>query len=344
MQLQLKQLIPHLKNKLAPVYLISGDVPLLAQEASDAICEAAKAADFQRCDPLHIETGFNWEKFTIVTQNLDLFSAKNLIEIRNPKAKFDESGTKLLLHYLKVPPPDRLLIISTNKLTSAQKKTRWYKAVDKVGISITIWPISSQELPQWIRQRVKALGLTANQESIQLLADFTEGNLLATQQTLEKLRLLYPNSHITETEMKSTLIDHTRFNIFDLTHTALQADSTKVIRIIATLRNTDIEPTLILWALTQEIRTLINLKHQLQQGISMMQVLSSQWQSKKLAVKTALIHITLESLMQLLQLAQQIDLTIKGITTVNVWDQITQLSLGLSGCKTFLMEKHDGKK
>lgn len=331
MQLHVKQLSTHLKkHKLHPVYLISGDVPLLMQETRDAVCDAAYQTDFHQKTLLTIENASDWDQFSAAADNLNLFSEKTLLEIRNPKGKFDDHGTKVLLRYLDNPPPDKLLLIITPKLTSAQQKTRWFKAVDTTGATLAVWPIAPHELPAWIAARLKQAGLNADRNGIQLLAELTEGNLLSTQQAVEKLRLLYPNQLITTKEISTLISDNARFTIFDLTNYALAGKAQRVIRILSGLQFAGTEATLVLWAITREIRTLYSLAKQMEQGQPITQVVASQWQSRKPLLTNALSRLRCNALSQLLQQAEQIDHMIKGIKTGNVWLALETLSLSIA--------------
>ena len=275
MQLHVKQLDTHLKkHKLHPVYLVSGDVPLLMQETRDAIRQATSEIGFHQRTLLTIESRSDWDQFSGTADNLNLFSEKTLLELRNPKGKFDDYGTKTLLHYLENPPADKLLLIITPKLTAAQQKTRWFKAVDKMGATLTVWPIAPRELPAWIAMRLKQADLNADSESIRLLTELTEGNLLSTQQAIEKLRLLYSKQPITTKEIAAVISDNARFTIFDLTNYALAGKTQRVIRILSGLRFAGTEATLVLWAIAREIRDLYSLAKQIEQGQTINQVIA----------------------------------------------------------------------
>lgn len=332
MQLHPNQLQAHLKNQpLLPVYLVSGDVPLLIQETRDAIFNATYNAGCQQRELFDVDAGFDWTNFIHVAENLSLFSKKILLEIRNPKAKFDGAGVKAIMNYLHNPPADKTLLIITSKLTATQKKTRWYKAIDKVGATITIWPVTIHELPNWIATRLKQANLAADTESIRLLAELTEGNLLSTQQAIEKLRLLYPNVLITEKEIAAMINDNAHFNIFDLTNYALLGSPKRVVRILSGLRFSGTEATLVLWAVTRELRELYFMVSQLEQGQSVTKVIASQWQSRKPLLKNALARLCINQLNLMLQQAKQIDHIIKGIKIGHVWHELETLCLKLSG-------------
>lgn len=76
MQIAANQLTHHLQKTLAPVYLVSGDVPLLMQEAAEQIKQAAQKLGFTERVVLHVDAQFNWPHFLADTENLSLFTQK----------------------------------------------------------------------------------------------------------------------------------------------------------------------------------------------------------------------------------------------------------------------------
>ncbi|QTS83886.1 DNA polymerase III subunit delta [Coxiella endosymbiont of Amblyomma nuttalli] len=335
MQLSYKQLNAHLnQNILLPVYLICGDIPLLVQESGDLIRKIAKKQGFQQRELLFVETDFHWQRFTDIADNFNLLSKKIIIEIRNAKAKFDEQATQTLLRYLNHPPNDKRLLIITNKLTVTQQKTRWYKAIEYYGAVISLWPLSTQELLVWITQRLKSANLNADAESITFLAELTEGNLLAIQQSIEKLRLFYHDKPITSTAISTIVSDNAYFTIFDLTEAALIGESSRVIRILWNLYCTNKElASLVLWTLTRELRVLYPLVYDYQRGKPLVQLLASQSQVRKQLFKIALPRLNTETIAQLLKQAKHIDHIIKGIIPGNAWQALESLSLVIAGQK-----------
>lgn len=327
MKVALQQLNTRLNKALDAVYLIHGDVPLLAQETRDSLREAARKKGFIERETFYVEGRFDWNQFIARTQSMNLFSDKLFIELYNPDAKFDTKGTDALQQYLKNPSPDIILIIITNKLTGAQQKTKWFKAVDQNGVHIPLWPITGSELQQWIAARLKRANLTADPAAMHLLADLTEGNLLSTNQAIEKCNLLYPKGHITPEMMSMATCDNARYTPFDLVNATLAGNNAQAIRIIKNLSMEGGEATLILWALTREIRLLIDMQHQIQQGSRLMDVIAHEWAQRKPLIQSALRRLPLKTLQDLLIHAQDIDKSIKGIITLNTWNALESLVL-----------------
>jgi len=306
MQLTLQQLTQHLKGALAPVYLISGDVPLLRQEARDAVRQAAHQAGYQPYQRLDVEAGFQWSQLTYLANSTPLFAEQTIIEVHNPAAKFDAEAGKTLLAYCEAPPADKLLLMISAKLTGAQQNTRWYKRIRECGAVIPVWPVKPQELPQWIQNRLKKAGIRADAAGIRLLAELTEGNLLATQQAITKLGLLYPDQPIGLAEMSQVISDSAQFNVFELGQYILQGDGRGVLRVLHHLRATDTEPALVLWLVARECRELLNRTEQKQ-------------------------PMNISKLKQLLLACHDIDKRIKGVAAGDVWSGLTQISLQLAG-------------
>lgn len=329
MQINLNQLSSQLNKALTTVYLLSGDEDLLVQEARDQIKTKARQLGFEQTELHSTTAGFKWSELISMADSGQLFAEKKIIDIRNGNGKFDLATQKILNQYAANPNPDTLIIISTTKLTPSQKNSQWLKKLSQAGLIVSIWPISAAELPQWIQQRMQQNKLQADRESIEMLANYSEGNLLATHQAIEKLKLLQSDAPITLETMQQVLHECAQFNVFDLANYALAGNVSKVTRAIRYLHNSAAEPTLILWALARDIRTLIELSTKKDQGASLQSLLSKQWQSRQTLLKQGLSRLNSSRLHTLLEFAQYCDLCVKGVYKQNIWTLLSDLALGL---------------
>lgn len=329
MKIQLQQLMPSLMKNIAPLYLVSGDDFFLVQEACDTIRQYAATAGFDEREIFYIESGFNWEFFLSSATNSSLFGNRVLIEL-HLKSKLTDSGSKILQNYAKNPTPDKIILIITGKLDNAQQKTAWFKAIDSHGITLPIWPIEANRLPLWLANRLKQNGFNTSTQGIQLLVDYVAGNLLAAKQEIEKLKLLYDHGTLSPEQIRAAITDNARFNVFNLIDAAMDKNSAAVNRILANLKNENVEPTLILWAITHELRSLINIIFSCQKGLDSEQALTSNnvLFNRKALVKKALPTYSLPFLQKLLKKAAAIDLIIKGANNQNLlWHELRKLYL-----------------
>ena len=253
MKLTLESLRTHLAGEPARAYLVSSDETLLVGEAADAIRAAVKRAGFDEREVFFIERVADWDAVRASSNNLSLFGSRKLIELRLPSGKPGVGGANAIVELLKAASPDNVYLMLTGKLDREQNNAAWVKAFEAAGAWLPIWPIEVPRLPQWLRARAQVLDLELDEASVQFIVDRTEGNLLAAQQELEKLRLLTTGKRVNLSDVQASIGDSARFDVFQLGEAALGADVPRALRILAGLRSEGVEPTLALWSISREI-------------------------------------------------------------------------------------------
>ncbi|CAN5261181.1 DNA polymerase III subunit delta [soil metagenome] len=332
MKIPLERLASQLQKNLAPLYLISGDEPLLVQEACDAIRAQALKEGYNDRQVFYFDTKANWDEFLATANNYSLFSQRQLLEIHFKQAKLGTAGSKILQTYIANLPIDITLLLTMDKLDAANQKSAWMQAIDKVGVVVQVWSLDGAQLSRWIKQRLLQLGLEADDLAISLLAGNAEGNLLALKQELEKLSLLYNKGKLTVEMVLTAITDSARFDLFQLVDAALQGDSKKTLRIVSALEAERQEPTLVLWALSRELRSLAIISYKLAQGVEWVQVAREQgiWEKRKGLVKMALSRHSTQEWQQMLQQASAIDRMIKGAEPGKVWENLAQVCINIA--------------
>lgn len=275
MRLNPSQLSAHLAKTLAPVYVVAGDEPLLVQEALDAIRDAARKAGFAEREVLEVEPGFNWQRLAEACGSLSLFASKRMIELRMPRgiapgrARKDSEdddegeggggsrdGVKLLPEIAARLERDTLLIVACGALDKRARESGWFLALEQAGASVYAWPIKPDEQKGWLSARARALGVDLDPDALQLLAERTEGNLLAAAQDLDKLRLLHPGERIGAAQLTEAVADSARFGSFDLIDRVLGGDGAGAVRSLERLREEGLAVLEILGALSWALRQL----------------------------------------------------------------------------------------
>jgi DNA polymerase-3 subunit delta len=331
-QLRADQLTGHLQQSLAPVYFIHGDETLLVNECADAVRAAARVQGYAERQVFSVEAGFDWNSLLAASDSLSLFAERRILELRLPSGKPGKEGAQLLRDYAERPPPDTLLLIVSGKLEAAARRSKWVLALDQTGVSIPIWPVDAARLPAWLERRMRAHGMRASRDALQLIAARVEGNLLAAAQEIEKLYLLHGAGELDVASVAELVADSARYDVFGLVDAALGGDAAHAQRILSGLRAEGIDPVLVLWALAREIRALAAMARQLQ-GSGVAQVLASHqvWDKRKPLISAALQRIGGRQWWQLLQRCAQLDRVIKGRAAGSAWDELLQLTLNLAG-------------
>ncbi len=337
MKIRAEQISEHLRKGLAPMYMVYGDEPLLVQETCDAVRAAARGQGYDERVVMDVDPGFDWEALRHLSDNLSLFTQRRLVDLRLPGGKPGQAGAKVLAELAARPPQDTLLLVSSGRLEKSAYTSQWFKAVERHGVTVQLWPVTLDRLPGWIAARMRAKSMRADPATASLIAAYTEGNLLAAVQEIEKLHLLYGGDSINAEQAAAAVTESARFNIYDLGEAALAGDVARVVRIVNALRGEGVAPPLVLWALVQEARTFYLMSWQLAGGANMEQVLATQRISrdKRAAMaRQALKRYPAARWQGLLQRAAHVERVIKGQRAGSVWGELLQLGTALAGAES----------
>ena len=333
MRLRFDSLTSHVQQPLLPIYWVSGDEPFQLDEAARLIRQAAQQQGYSERQVFHAERGFDWDQLRQSADSLSLFAERKLIELRLPSGKPGSDGSKALQAYADAAPQDTLLLIISGKLEPAAQKSKWLNAVESAGAWLAIWPIESARLPQWLAQRMKLRNLQASPEALRLLSERSEGNLLAADQELEKLLLLYGPGTLDLAQVQAAVTDSARFDVFGFVDEAIDGHAERVSRMLFGLRAEGVEPVLVLWALEREIRGLAQMARSCAGGTSPDQAMAALrvWDKRKPLIRKALSRDKAGHWERLLQQCGRLDRLIKGQGTGRVWDELLELALGVTG-------------
>ncbi|MGA2364344.1 MAG: DNA polymerase III subunit delta [Steroidobacteraceae bacterium] len=312
MKLSLDELPAQLAQRLLPAYLISGDEPLRVGEASDLIRARARAAGYEEREVFFIErAGAVWDEVQQSAQSLSLFANRRVIEIRMPTGKPGVNGAAALLRVMAAAGDELLLLVITGKLERETQGAEWVRALQARGAWLPIWPIARAQLPQWLQARFRAAGLRADEEALELLAERSEGNLLAAQQEIEKLALLLPpGAAVSATEVAASSADSARFDVFQLGEAVRAMEPGRSLRILAGLQAEGAEALLVLWGL-------LRIMHGLQaSGFSPAGRTGPRPSFARLAARAA-----------------RVDRVAKGLERGDAWDELALLAVELCGLR-----------
>lgn len=333
MQLRPDALDAHLTKPLAPLYVIASDEHLLALEAADKIRRTARAQGLSEREVLVVERSFKWGALLAANQSQSLFGDRKLIELRIPTGKPGKDGGQALQDYVSALSPDNVTLITLPKLDWQTQKSAWVAALQQAGVYIDIPLVERAQLPPWIGARLAAQRQSADKQSIDFIADRVEGNLLAAHQEIQKLALLYPEGKLSFEQIHDAVLNVARYDVFKLNEAMLSGDAARLVRMLEGLKGEGEALPLVLWAMAEEIRTLLKLKAGVAQGRSVGMLLKEYriWGPRERLMEPALRRLKLSTLEAALQEAAQIDKMVKGLRARafagDAWDALLQLGL-----------------
>ena len=100
-----EQLAKHLQHGVQPLYIVYGDEPLLALEASSLIRDKARAEGYLERELFFAEPGFDWANLAYASSATSLFASRKLLELRINNGKPGKEGGEALQRFCKDLPP-----------------------------------------------------------------------------------------------------------------------------------------------------------------------------------------------------------------------------------------------
>jgi DNA polymerase-3 subunit delta len=319
-----------------PLYIFSGDEPLLMMEAIDALRALARTSGFTEREVLVQDRYFDWAALISAGQTMSLFGDRRFIELRMPTGKPGREGAESLKQFAEQMAQssnrvDTIVCIILPRLDTKTKTSAWFTALDESGVTVQIDSIDRIALPSWIAQRLKNQAQEveageSGQRALQFMADQVEGNLIAAHQEIQKLALLYPAGQLSEEQIRSAVLKVARYDIFELTESILSGDAARLNRMLDGLQGEGEPLPLILWSISDELRTLNRVQAALSTGEALPNLLRNYriWGKREKLYPAALKRIASKKLKQAMILAANLDKQAKGLMVrempTNPWD------------------------
>ena len=335
MKIPANQLASQLKKSLLPCYLVTGDEPLLAQEALDAIRAAARERGFDSRELYTGQQGFDWNELTATAGNLSLFAERRIVELRLPTGKPGREGSAVIAAMAGQAGDDLLFVVSAPRLDRNNANAKWVKALAAAGGHVQVWPVDRRELPAWIHARMKASGLEPDRDAVALIAERVEGNLLAARQEIEKLRLLLGEGPVSAAHVERAVADSSRYDVYKLADAALGGEAARALRILGGVRAEGVSPVVVVWALTREIRTLAALADSVERGTELGRAMQQArvWSTRQGLVRSCIGRHARRDFHAMLKALGQADASAKGQRAGDPWQQSADIVLALAGAR-----------
>jgi DNA polymerase-3 subunit delta len=322
-----------LARQLGRTYLISGDEPLLVNEAADAIRAKARASGFTERELHIVERGFDWQGLLGQSRAMSLFAERKIIEIRMTNPTPGEQGADAIIELAEQSDPDTMVLVITGKLDGRTMNSRWVSAMDKNGTVVQVWPIELARLSGWVRERLSRHGLVADASAAALLAERVEGNLLAAHQEVEKLALLLSPGPLTSETIVEAVADSARFDVLQVGEAAMRGKTARALRILEGLKGEGFEPTLVLWAINKDLQWIARARELMSNGQSSDSAMNALyvWKPRQQAMKAALARLPTRAINEMIIAAERADRAIKGALRTDPWLEFERLVALLSG-------------
>ena len=323
MQIRANQLARHLQGGDFPAaYLVTGDEHLLVEEACDDILAAAKRNGYDERTLFEALPRAPWNELFANAANLSLFASKRLLDVRVPPRGLDRAGSDAVRGYLQEPLPDTLLVCRAVGLEWRQRTSAWFKAIDKAGVVVPVYPVSARELPRWLQARCRAAGLQLEPDAFDALAEHVEGNLLAARQEIEKLKLLQPTGPVSAAAVRAAVGDSSHFDTFALIDAAFAGHAKRLRKMLAALQLEGVAIFLVMGALANQLQRARELASGGNPRLP---------RNRAAAVAAAVRRLGVDGIDERVKECALLDLQAKGMMRGDAWQSLERILLALAG-------------
>lgn len=311
------------------------DEPLFATQAADLYRKRLKQqTDYQR-QIVEVDRQFDPQEFLSLFAEASLFGDVSLVDLRINQPKLSKEAAEAMVkaaQWINAGDTGHYLLVNAPKLNKTQEKSAGFAELLAKGVEIACRPVGADSLPGWIAQAAKRKGVQLNRETCAWLAEKTEGNLLVAHQTIEKLALEHQGA-VDIDQIQGMVANSARFNVFDLGGSLLAGDTKRITRMMEGLEAEGEAPTLVLWALQEEIRAIRDTQQALRRGMSLSDACRQNriWGQRQNHIAAALKRHNPGSLQKLTTWCYAAEKTIKGMKQGNPWTLFEIIGLGVAG-------------
>jgi DNA polymerase-3 subunit delta len=217
-------------GKLAPVYVLSSEQPLLVERAVHAIRDAAVPPAMRGFNFDVIEAkGASAQRILAVAQTLPMMAQRRMVLVRD-LAAMQAAELNKLVDYLESPNPSTVLVGVASKI---DKRVKFFAAAAKRKLVHEL--ALPRDLTAWLKAEARERKIPITAEACARLADVIGKDLARLALALEQLAL-YASERTIEAEDVDDLIADTRErSVFELTDAIGQGDLAAALAAVAAL-------------------------------------------------------------------------------------------------------------
>ena len=325
-----EKLTQYLEKNPGALIWVAGDEPLLVQETCDAVRAIALKQGFAERKIFYAEKKEHWQEAIAEANALSLFSDKCFIDVRTSVSKLDHAA---LLEYLERPSSDSLILVCTDKVESTSQKTQWFKAMEQACTFVPVMPLDNSRFPQWLADRARRKQVNLSTDVLKILAQHTEGNLLAATQELDKLALQFGTAAISVEQVEASVGDSAHYDVFTLNDAMFSGDTVHALKILHSLKLEGTNALAVLGALTRELRQLATAAEDIANGMAPQAAMRQLgvWDKRQPIFSRALQRLNATQTREMIILMATVDQAVKGMAGRDPWDVMESLCLLVCG-------------
>lgn len=233
------EILRDLKNKIySPVYLLQGEEAYYIDQISDYI-EKNVLDDMEKEFNQTVVYGRDTETPVLLSTakrypmmaNYSVVIVKEAQDLRYWKKESGKIDPDPMLLYVNNPLSSTILVFCY-KYDTLDKRTKFYKALQKHAVIFESKKIYDNKVPDWVSSYLQARGVKIKPQAAQLIADYLGTDLSKVANECDKLLLnLKKGEEVGVEQVESYIGISKEFNVFELNTALAKRNSEKVFRI-----------------------------------------------------------------------------------------------------------------
>lgn len=318
-------------QKLSPLYVIQSEDELLTLEWRDELLAFLQQQGFSERKLYTQGTSLNWSEVLGELSSPSFFNDKCIYDIRLPEAKVGRDGGVMIGKIAELANHDNVVIFSL-PLDWVVQKTAWMKELTDRAVNVELKMPSVQELPQWLSRRLRKEKVTLSPEALGLLTEWVDGNLLAANQEIIKIAMLFSGKTVSADELQTAISNVSHYGANDLRVAFMQGDWKRALRIIDRLEGEGESPMAVSRLINDDIHKAMKVYASIRSGTSEFEAMRSERLFYERAKQmTAFIgRVDKMRLYHVLLGAEHIDMAAKGALLEDIWSLFRRLCMTLA--------------
>ncbi|CAM3018145.1 DNA polymerase III, delta subunit [Legionella steigerwaltii] len=329
MQIKQQMLAQQVQKKIAPLYMIIGQDNYLLEDSLITIKSAIKKNHNYDEKIISIQSVEDWNTVREEANSYSLFSETVFLNVFYEKKSIDATGKKILTEYLNSINSRCFIVIRAPHVPA--KQLQWLSSHEHAVLTVA-YPLNSDAIKSWIAIQLKKNSMSYDPQVPDLIHQYTQGNMLACSQVIEKIALsCTPDCKVDTQQVLEHLSDQCDHDLFELVDACLLGQGDKAIQILRHAANNKTEATLVLWMISQEIRLIMQLSYLLGQNIDAQTACNQLkiWPNRINLYKICCNRLNKTMLQQLHRYCYFIDERIKSNLNTQVWSSLENAALSL---------------
>ncbi len=196
-------------DKSPKIFFIYGEEIVLQNHARDSINKFFYEKGFTEKKIIVKKDFPNIQKILVENAGGSLFGTKIIIEIIHEGGKIPND----LLNIFSLRESDNYVILIRSAIKKISNNSSWVKQVDKSALIIECKKLKSFEEKIWLKNNLEFISEKQVKKYVQRISDLFPGNLVAQQNEINLLRLMYEEKNEISTRL---IYDGGEFSPYEL--------------------------------------------------------------------------------------------------------------------------------